>query len=81
MLDEESKKHIGNGQFNFTKVDDSYGVMIEDNPEAAIAYEETYLKKIFKQAGLKIVEPIHFGNWSTRVTKNHGQDILIVRKV
>lgn len=80
VLDEESKKQMGNGKFEFKKIDERYGVIVEDNPEAAIAYEKTYLKKILEQAGLKIVEPIHFGSWSTRDAEIHGQDILIVKK-
>ena len=80
VLDDESKKQMGNGEFNFKKVDDRYGVIVAENPEAAIAFEETYLRRIIEQAGLKIADPIHFGSWSTRDAEIHGQDILILKK-
>ncbi len=80
VLNEDSRKNMANGAFDFKKTDDRYGVMVEENPEAAIAYEEAYLKEMIGQARLRIAGPIHFGNWSTRASEIHGQDILILEK-
>lgn len=80
ILNRVSKECMKRSDFNFKKIDERYGVMLEENPEAAIAYEEVYIRKIFKNAGLKIVEPIRYGTWSTRDSEIHGQDLIIARK-
>ena len=69
-----------NSRFNFKKLEDPYGVIVEDNPESAIAYEEEFLKKIFSKAGLKIIHPIHYGTWSGRESDVGGQDIIVAEK-
>jgi len=80
ILNEESKNHMSNSEFNFKLVDEQYGVMVEDNPEAAIAYEEKFIKKLFYKAGLNIIHPIHYGTWSGRETEVDGQDIIVAKK-
>lgn len=80
ILNEESKKHMLNSEFNFTQVDNRYGVLVEDNPEAAIAYEEDFIKEIFSEARLDIIHPIHYGTWSGRGAEVGGQDIIVVGK-
>jgi SAM-dependent methyltransferase len=80
ILDSESKQKMGRSPFPFKIMNDHYAVMLENNPEAAIAYEENYLRKIIKEADLNILDPIHFGTWSTRNGEIHGQDIIVAQK-
>jgi SAM-dependent methyltransferase len=80
ILNAESKKHMRNSQFNFKQMDDRYGVIVEDNPESAIAYEEDFIKEIYNRAKLNIIYPIHYGTWSGRNAEVGGQDIIVAKK-
>jgi len=80
ILNEESKTNMPNSRFNFKQVEDRYGVMIENNPESAIAYEEDFFEKLFSNAGLKISHPINYGTWSGRRAEVGGQDIIVAKK-
>jgi len=80
LLNEDSEKHMSHSEFNFKRVNNRYGVMVEDNPEAAIAYEENFFKEIFFEAKLNIIHPVHYGTWSGRKSTVHGQDIIVGEK-
>jgi len=71
---------MSHSEFNFKRVNNRYGVIVEDNPEAAIAYEENFFKEIFSEARLNIIHPIHYGTWSGRKSTVHGQDIIVGEK-
>ena len=81
ILNEESVNYMSNSEFNFMLINDQYGVMVEDNPEAAIAYEEKFINELFHEAGLNIIQPIHYGSWSGRKAEVDGQDIIVARKI
>jgi len=81
ILNEDSKRSMLNSRYNFKKVEDRYGVMVEDNPESAIAYEEEFFEKIFSKAGLNIIHPINYGTWSGREADVGGQDIIVAEKM
>jgi hypothetical protein len=49
-------------------------------PEAAVAYEESFLQQAFNRRGLAITEPIRYGSWSGRQDFVSYQDIIVVRK-
>ncbi|MDP1785706.1 MAG: class I SAM-dependent methyltransferase [Nitrosomonas sp.] len=50
-------------------------------PEAAVAYDEDFIIKIYREAGLEIKE-IHYGLWSGREPTVYGgyQDMIIAKK-
>jgi SAM-dependent methyltransferase len=52
----------------------------EDDPEAAIAYSEAFLKELFTNHGLKIIPPIHYGSWCGREAFLTYQDIIVGEK-
>ena len=52
----------------------------KDLPEATIAYEEDYVRGLFRRSGLKIIAPIRYGSWSGRRNFFSGQDIILARK-
>lgn len=49
-------------------------------PEAAVAYEERYIRSLYRESELQIVEPIHYGYWCKRETSLSYQDIIIATK-
>jgi SAM-dependent methyltransferase len=46
-------------------------------PEAAVAYPEETVRRIFRESGLLLREPILFGTWCGRETGISFQDIVI----
>ncbi len=80
VLNDTSKQHMSRSDFNFSCIDGRYGVMTEDDPEAAIAYEESYIKKLHQHSGLPLMLPIHYGDWSGRVGDVGGQDVILAQK-
>jgi SAM-dependent methyltransferase len=52
----------------------------EDIPEAAIAFDEGYVRDRFSARGLRIIEPIHFGCWCGRKQFVDYQDIVLATK-
>jgi len=52
---------------------EEYRLKNEKVPEAAISYEENYLKQLFSKKGFTILEPIHY-------EKFPKQDYIIVKK-
>jgi hypothetical protein len=50
------------------------------DPEAAVALNESYIRKLYLKWGLHIVEPIHYGSWCERKTDVGYQDIIIGTK-
>ena len=82
LLNTESRNHMKRGKstFHFSyKLNNCWAVR-EDIPEAAIAFDEDYIRGCFKTQGLGIIEPIHFGSWSGREEFLSSQDIVIASK-
>lgn len=72
-----SRGSIPNG-FNY-RIGEMYLRNIND-PEAAICYNEAFIRKLYTKNGLTIKEPIHYGNWSGREIFLSYQDIIISEK-
>lgn len=51
-----------------------------ETPEAAIAYTEADVRRMYERHGLKIEEPIRYGGWSGREGARHGQDFIVASK-
>ena len=51
-----------------------------ENPEAAIAYPEAFVRDLYGECGLEIREPLRYGNWCGRVDGMSGQDVVIAVK-
>jgi hypothetical protein len=51
-------------------------------PEAAVAYSETDVRKLYRSAGLRVREPIIYWAWSGRANpaSQHSQDIVVSEK-
>lgn len=52
---------------------------VEDinHPEYAVAYEEAFVRDLYKKVNLKIVDPIDYGNWNGRQEHLSFQDIIV----
>ena len=49
-------------------------------PEAAVAYEEAFIRGRFAKYKLEIIEPIHYGSWPGRDAFLSYQDIILAVK-
>jgi SAM-dependent methyltransferase len=52
----------------------------KDEPETAVAYDEGWIRGLYAEAGLEVVEPIHYGRWSGLEDGDAWQDIAIARR-
>jgi len=50
------------------------------SPEAAVAYDEPYVRSLYRAHGLEIAEPILYGSWCGRPNFLDYQDIVIAEK-
>jgi SAM-dependent methyltransferase len=50
------------------------------DPEAALAYPETYVRDLYARLGLTIEEPLHYGAWCGREPHVSYQDIVVASK-
>ena len=62
-------------RFDFSiKRDDGSYIVSKQTPEGAVAYDETYIRKLYQQNHLTLIEPVYFGSW------RNGKDSLFFRK-
>jgi SAM-dependent methyltransferase len=64
----------------FKPTDGPAAVVHYDNPEAAIAYPETWVRDRLIANQLTLADPIHFGSWRGTRSINY-QDIVVVERV
>jgi ubiquinone/menaquinone biosynthesis C-methylase UbiE len=79
LLNDESKALIEKKQSTQNFVFPLEGCVTADptNPEGSLAFEESYMRKLFRKLGLSIREPIHYGSWCGRKEFLSYQDIVI----
>lgn len=82
LLNEESRKLIERGSSTQRFIYPLEGCVTADpgNPEAALAFEETYVRNLLPASGLSVREPIHFGSWCGRKEFLSYQDIVIASR-
>ncbi len=57
-----------------------YRLFNPDVPELAVAYDESFIQRLYEEHKLKIVKPIHYGLWCGRKQFLTYQDIVIAVK-
>lgn len=57
-----------------------YATEDASNPENAIAYDEGFLRHLYREAGLSIFGPVLYGAWSGRKNYVSGQDMIVAIK-
>jgi SAM-dependent methyltransferase len=79
LLDEESigLMEAGRGEYRFAHDQGIYRVLDRAQPELAVAYDASFVRRLYDQIGLKIIEPVHWGSWSGRKDSLSVQDIVI----
>ena len=82
VLNEYSEQTIDSGKaaLAFTHPIDHGKSTHVDQPEAAVAFDEAYIRQIYRETGLDIVEPIRYGCWSGRSSAVGYQDIVVAVK-
>jgi ubiquinone/menaquinone biosynthesis C-methylase UbiE len=82
LINEESQSLIKNGKSTqpFThRLEGCYTTTVE-NPESAIAYDESYFLSAVQRSGLLLQPPVYFGSWCGRPKFLSYQDIVISHK-
>lgn len=89
LINEKSKKALKKDSsfLKFEYVSDYYTINTSQ-PEIAIAYDEDFIRNLFKKYELEIIEPIYYGDWSKNKILSHEyhlielsfQDIVIAKK-
>ncbi len=81
ILDDESRKLMGNSSKNFKFQRDNYALMSENVKEANVAYDKLYIFNSIREKGF-IIENFFNGTWSGK-TENvlSYQDILILKNI
>jgi ubiquinone/menaquinone biosynthesis C-methylase UbiE len=49
-------------------------------PEHAVAYEESFIRKLYTKNSLILIEPIYYGNWRNGKKSQPFQDFIIAKK-
>ncbi len=82
LINEESSARIKEGKafFTFEHEMPGYRTTHVENPEAAIAYPESFVRYLYGECGLELREPLHYGAWSGRTDGMSGQDVAIAVK-
>lgn len=59
---------------------DTYRYQSEQIPETAVAYSESYIRRILSLHNLVLQEPIRYGAWSGRADGLSFQDLLVITR-
>lgn len=82
LLNDESRALLAGGKGTVSFPHEREGCRIADpeRPEALVAYEEADIRGAYRERGLTIMEPIHYGSWCGRERYASFQDMVIARK-
>jgi SAM-dependent methyltransferase/glycosyltransferase involved in cell wall biosynthesis len=72
---------MGSSTQSFKYEIDGCLTVIENSPEAAIAYDQELILRLFQKNDLKINKPIHYGSWCGRTSFLSYQDIIVATKL
>jgi len=71
----------GHSKFQFDHAIDNYCWAADPtNLEAAVAYDEAYVRQLYPANGLMLFNPIHYGSWCGRQSTPSFQDIAIATR-
>jgi SAM-dependent methyltransferase len=83
LLTSETRDCIAQGASTlpFTCDGSGFKTVSEIVPESAIAYDESYIRGLYKRHGLTISAPIRYGTWSYAASDFEYQDFIVAEKV
>jgi ubiquinone/menaquinone biosynthesis C-methylase UbiE len=81
LLNDESLKHIDSGEstLDMRYAFEKYRTISRETPEAAIAYEEGWIRERYRGLGLKIMR-LDYGSWCGRQNYLSYQDLVFAVK-
>ena len=82
LLNEDSLRVVESGEalHNFQYSMDGFRTTSQNNPEAAIAFDEQYVTHLYQTNGLSIEKPIRYGRWAGKHNRLTNQDVVIAVK-
>lgn len=82
LLNDESERLLaeGHGTLRFLVRGDGCRYVDERVPEGAIAWQETLVRRLHEESGLRLLEPVRYGSWPGRDRFFSYQDIAIAER-
>ncbi len=82
LLNDESRRCLAGGSsaLDFRFHGEGFLTINEGTPEQAVAYEEGFVRDLYRERGLRITEPIRYGSWSGRENGMTHQDVVIATR-
>jgi ubiquinone/menaquinone biosynthesis C-methylase UbiE len=81
LVDTERTKQVNPDKIKMKFLDfGEFYTADKEVPENAIGYKVDYVLRQFKENGLEVVLPIHYGNWSGIESETGLQDIIVAKK-
>jgi SAM-dependent methyltransferase len=82
LIDDKTRELLrsGSGDYSFRHRFSEFYADRDDVLEAAVAYDERYMRECLRQKNFRILEPIHFGSWRGHNQGVSFQDIVCFRK-
>ncbi len=80
ILNERQQQIGAINSIRFQNHDDVIAFANPEVPEAIVAFREEKLVELFSRHHLKIVQPIHYGNWTGDRSGLSHQDIIVLQK-
>jgi ubiquinone/menaquinone biosynthesis C-methylase UbiE len=79
LLNEESRRLLESGQSTLPFHYNMGGFMTtnREEPEGAVAYEESFIRDLYRKYGVEIADPIRYGSWCGRAAFLSYQDIVV----
>jgi hypothetical protein len=65
---------------NFFYSGKGYYYPVKDVPEQVLAYDEGFIRGLYRKYGLSIQEPVYYAKWSGRDDGIQGQDVILAVK-
>jgi SAM-dependent methyltransferase len=82
LLNEHSREAVARNAATFsfdTVASENAAVADRHEPEAAVAYDEGWIRSTYASAGLTVTN-VSYGTWSGRASGRTGQDIIVATK-
>jgi SAM-dependent methyltransferase len=83
LLNPHSERAISDGRvkplLRFPEAAEGCRILSRQLPESAVAHDEKRVRELYARAGLTIVEPIRYGNWTGHASPA-GQDIVLAAR-
>jgi SAM-dependent methyltransferase len=82
LVNDDSNILINEGKsyFRFVRSSDGFWTISQGEPESAVAYDEEYIRDLYRMHGMRILTPVRYGSWAGRQRFLSFQDIVVAEK-